>query len=83
MASRSLKRLPALPADVVEEEVVSAGVVAVDVNGVGSGVVVDIPPADDEAPDVDIRFDLRVCFSIKDSTFGNVHVMSVGFESTG
>ena len=26
-------------------------------NGVGSGVVVDIPPADDEASDVDIRFD--------------------------
>ena len=49
MASRSLKRLPALPADV---DVVSAAGVTVDVNGVGIGVVVDIPP------DEDGRFDL-------------------------
>ena len=55
MASRSLKRLPALPG-AADVEVVSAGVVPFDVNGVGSGVVVDIPPVD-EAPDVDIRFD--------------------------
>ena len=54
MASRSLKRLPALPAEV---DVVSAGGVTDDVNGVGIGVVVDIPPP---AADGEGRLDLRL-----------------------
>ena len=58
MASRSLKRLPALPAEADVAEVVCAGGVTVDVNnGVGSGVVVDIPPLD-IPDDGEGRFDL-------------------------
>ena len=48
-----MKRLPALPADVVD--VVSAGGVAVDAKWVGAGVVVDSPDDADEG-----RFDLRL-----------------------
>ena len=60
MASRSLKRLPALPgAEADVAEVVCAGGVTVDVNnGVGSGVV-DIPPLD-IPDDGEGRFDLRL-----------------------
>ena len=54
MASMPLKRLPALPADVVD--VVSVGGVTDDVNGGGIGVVVDIPPVAEE----ELRFDLRL-----------------------